>query len=172
MPRRKIYYQYYTNVTHLTCPECLAWHGKISTDPDSFPNQRDGCERKILPFNRKALDSHREKERRMRSLAEAELRRRTLFAEAKQALGADNDEALALFTRAVQTDLYIPEIERLVEEKKSVLKEDRDLCNRLGNLFARAYSAKFGWPRYERLPELMRIAREQAGIKRIKELFA
>lgn len=168
----KTYYQYYTNVTYFTCAECLVWHGKISTDPASFPNRHDGCERQILAFRRKELAYHREKERGMRHLAEAELRRRELFAAAKEALGVNNGKAKDLFAQAALIDLYIPEIERLVEEKEAVLKEDRTLRARLCKLFARAYSDKFGWPRYERLPEPMRIARERAGIERIKELLA
>lgn len=168
----KTYYQYYTNVTYLTCAECLIWHGKISTDPASFPNRHDGCERQTLTFSRKELAYHREKERGMRHLAEAELRRRELFAAGKEALGVDNGKAKDLFAQAALIDLYIPEIEGLVEEKEAALKEDEALRACLSKLFARAYSDKFGWPRYERLPEPMRIAREQAGIKRIRELFA
>lgn len=169
---RKTYYQYYTNVTYLTCKECLAWHGKISNNPESFPKRQDGCERKILAFSRKELDYHREKQQQMRALAKAELRRRELVTEAKEALGVDNEKAVDLLAQAVQIDSYIPEMERLAKEKGALFKEDAALRERLGKLFARAYSDKFGWPRYERLPELMRIAREQAGIKRINELFA
>ena len=168
----KTYYQYYTNVSYRTCAECLVWHGKISTAPASFPNRHDGCERQILAFSRKELAYRREKERGMRHLAEAELRRRELFAAGKEALGVDNGKAEDLFAQAVLIDLYIPEIERVVEEKEAVLREDGTLRTRLCKLFVRAYSDKFGWPRYERLPEPMRIAREQAGIKRIRELFA
>lgn len=170
--RRKTYYQYYTNVTYLTCPGCLAWHGRISTDPEGFPDRQDGCERKILAFGRKELDYHREQERQMRAIAQAELTRRELFNEGRHALGVDNEKAVDLLTRAAQIDLYIPEVEQLVVEKQVLLKNDAPLRERLCKLFARAYSDKFGWPRYERLPEQMRIARERAGIARIKELFA
>jgi hypothetical protein len=169
---QKTYYQYYTNVTYLTCPECLSWHGKISEDPQGFPDRRDGCERKLLPFSRKELKAYREKERQMCVLAQAELTRRDLFQEAKNTLGVDNDRAVELFQQAAQIDLYVPEIERLHEEKSAVLDKDPTLRKTLGKLFARAYSDKFGWPRYERLPEQMRLAREQAGVKRIRELFA
>jgi len=168
---RKTYYQYYTNVAYLTCKECLSWHGKISTDPESFPKRQDGCERKLLAFSHKELDYHREKQRQMRAIAKAELRRRDLVTEAKEALGVDNEKAVDLLAQAAQIDSYIPEMERLAKEKEALLKKDAALRERLRKLFARAYSDKFGWPRYERLPELMRIAREQAGIKRINELF-
>jgi len=170
--RRKTYYQYYTNVTYSTCPACLAWHGKIAKSPNAFPDKQDGCERRILSFNRKQLDYHRDQERLMRQLAHDELTRRALFAEATDAIGIDNEKAVELFSQAARIDLYIPDVVRLVEQQESILKKDDTLRERLGKLFTRAYSDKFGWPRYERLPEPMRIAREQAGISRIRELLS
>lgn len=169
---RKTYYQYYTNVTYLTCPECLSWHGKIAKDPKRFPDRRDGCERKLLAFPRKELKVYREKAREMRARAAAELQRRELLREASDTLGLDNEKAIDLFRQAAQIDLYVPEIEALRQTKDTVFSQDPALRETLRSLFARAYSDKFGWPRYERLPERMRIAREQAGVKRIKELFA
>lgn len=169
---RNTYYQYFTNVTYLTCPDCLAWHGKISKDPESFPNRHDRCERTILEIKRNELDYHREQERKMRALAQAELRRRELFDAGKDALGSDNEKAIDLFAQAAQIDLYIPDVEHLCSDKKVILKSDKPSRERLRKLFVRAYSDKFGWPRYELLPEPMRIARERAGIERIKELLA
>ena len=61
--KRKDYHQYYTNVTYRTCPDCLAWHGRISTDPKRFPDRDDGCARRVLAFSRKELAYHQEKER-------------------------------------------------------------------------------------------------------------
>ena len=170
--RRRTYYQYYTNVTYSTCPACLAWHGKIGKSPTAFPDRQDGCERRILSFNKKKLDYHREQERLMRQLAKDELTRRALFAEATDTVEIDNEKAVELFSQAAQIDLYIPDVVRLVEEKESVLKQDNTLRERLRKLFTRAYSDKFGKPRYERLAEPMRIAREQAGISRIRELLS
>jgi hypothetical protein len=169
---QKTYYQYYTNVTYLTCPECLSWHGKITKDPKRFPNRHDGCERKLLAFPRKKLKTYRQKAREMRTHAEAELRRRELFRQAMHTLDLDHEQAINLFRQAVEIDLYIPEIEELQRTKAGILSEDSALREMLRTLFVRAYSDKFGWPRYERLPERMRIAREQVGIRRIKELFA
>ena len=169
---RKTYYQYYTNVTYLTCPECLARHGRIVKDPARLPDRRDRCERKLLAFPRKELRFYRQKARQMRALAKAELRRRELVREASDALGQDNEKAIELFRQAVRIDLYIPELEELRRTKDAIFSQDPTLSERLRALFTRAYSDKFGWPRYERLPERMRIAREQAGIKRIDELFA
>ena len=170
--RRKTYYQYYTNVTYSTCPACLGWHGKIAKSPNAFPDRQDGCERRILPFNRKKLGHHRDQERLMRQSAQDELTRRALFAEATDTVGINNEKAVELFSQAVRIDLYIPDVVRLAEEKQSVLRQDDTLRERLRKLFTRAYSDKFGRPRYERLAEAMRIAREQDGIRRIKELFS
>jgi len=169
--RRKTYYQYYTNITYSTCPDCLAWHGRIAKSPNAFPNRQDGCERRILTFDKETLDHHRDQERLMRQLAQDELARRALFAEATDALGIDNEQAVDLFHQAAQIDLYLPDVVRLVQEKGSVLNEDDTLRERLRTVFIRAYSDKFGRPRYERLAEGMRIAREQNGIRRIKELL-
>ena len=166
---RKTYYQYYTNITYSTCPACLAWHGKIARSPNAFPDRQDGCERRILAFDKKALDYHREQERLMRGSAQDELTRRALFAEAVESIGKDNEKALGLFGQAAQIDLYLPDVVRLVEEKTAVLKQDGALRERLRRLFVRAYSDKFGKHRYERLAEGMRLSREQAGIRRIKE---
>jgi hypothetical protein len=169
---QRTYYQYYTNVTYRTCPQCLTWHGKISRDPKVFPKCENGCERSIIPFRHKELSYYREQGRKMRAAAQAELARRELFKEGIKLLGIDNERAFELLERSTKFDLYIPELERLVHEKGEVLREDAEFRERLKKRFIRAYSDKFGWRRYERLPELMRIAREEAGIKKIKELFA
>jgi len=169
--KHRTYYQYYTNVTYLTCADCLAWHGKILSNAEGFPNRNDDCERKILPFSGGKLKEYREKERRMRARANAELERRELFSNGKALLGVNDDQAVELLAKTTQVDVYIPELEELYEDKGSVLEENRGIKEKLRKLFAKAYSDKFGWPRYELLPEPMRIARERAGIKRINELF-
>ena len=168
----RTYYQYYTNVTYLTCASCLGWHGRISSDPGSFPNPDDGCERKLLPFDKKELKLYRQKEREMRNRAESELRRRELVGKAREALKDDKEQAFDLFSQSAQIDLYIPEVESLAREEGSILTGDKELRDTLRKLFVRSYSDKFGWPRYERLPEPMRIQREKAGIARINELLA
>jgi len=167
----KTYYQYYTNVNYLTCADCLAWHGKISTDPESFPNRHDSCERKILALEHEDIKYRHEKARKMRAIAKAELTRRELVADAKKALRNDSEAAMDLLTKAASIDVYIPEIEQLAEENEEILRSDKTLRQRLCKLFTQSYSDKFGWPRYELLPETMRILRERAGIARIKQLL-
>jgi len=167
----RTYYQYYTNVTYSTPKECLALHGKITSDPREFPDA-DDCPHRILAFPRRELSYYREQERRMRELAAAELRRRDLFHRAKEALDSDPDTAVELFSQAAAIETYIPELERLVAETGDILARDQDLRTRLGKIFYQAYSDKFGRPRYERFPERMRLAREKYGLNRIKELFS
>jgi hypothetical protein len=169
---QRIYYQYFTNITYSTCPECLAWHGKITRHPTSFPPCEKGCARRALPFKHKELSYHREQRRKMQAAAQGELARRKLFAEGMDLLGVDNERAFELLERSTRFDLYIPDLERLVREKSELLSENPEFRARLKKRFIQAYSDKFGWRRYERLPELMRIAREEAGIETIKELFA
>ena len=172
MRGRTYYYQYYTNVIYSTPERCLSWHGKIARNPRTFAPATDGCVHRILAFPHKELAYHREQERLMRAIAQAELHRRELFAAATRMLDDDPDQAVELFSQAARIEVYIPELERLVAEKEQALAARPDVRERLGKIFHQAYSDKFGRRRYERLPELMRIAREQAGLARIKELFA
>jgi len=168
--RSKTYYQYYTNVTYSTPAECLTLHGRIASDPSEFPDH-DSCPRKILSFSRSELSYYREQAEKMRAVAAAELRRRELFREAEEMLEAEPERAVDLFAQAAQIETYVPELERLLERKDDLLSQTPELRRRLGEIFYRAYSDKFGRPRYERFPERMRLAREKAGLSRIKELF-
>ena len=170
MFRRQIY-QYYTNVNYLTCAECLSWHGMIRRKRDAFPQLEDGCASSILPFPRKELRDYREKSKQMRLRAQGELARRALFEEALTLLPSQQDEALRLLSRAATIDLYIPDIERLVKIHDDFLRTHPDLRDRLRLQWLKAYSDKFGWRRYELLPEVMRLQREKAGMARINELL-
>lgn len=167
----RVYYQFYTNVTYRTCPECLTHHGTIDRDPHAFSQCPQGCAHKILAIPHKELPYYKEQAVRMQEVAQAELSRRELFEQGMAFLGKDDEQAVGRFAQSVRLDVYVPEVERLVREKKNVLEQNGDLRERLRRLFARAYFEKFGWPRYERLPERMRLAREKAGIERIKELL-
>ena len=168
----RTYYQYYTNVTYRTCPNCLSLHGKILRDPERIPLCEHGCEQQFLPFRRKERSYHREQRRKMRTISRAELVRRELFAEGLGLLGSENGRAVDLLSQSAQIDLFIPEVRRLIAEKGSLLKDAAAVRTQLREVFIRAYFNKFGRPPYERLPEPMRIAREEAGIAEIKELFA
>lgn len=165
-------YQYYTNLGHRTCERCLAWHGAIRRSPDAFPDHQDGCERSILPIPGRELKKYRLKARRMKAAAEAELTRRRIFADATELLATDPATAIERFREAATIDLFIPEIEGLAEQRADLLRGNDSLNGALRSLFIQAYSDKFGWRRYERLPEVMRVKREAAGIARINELFA
>ena len=125
----------------------------------------------IVPFSHKELPYHKEQQREMRIAAQNELKRRELFNHGIALLGKDNEEAIAKLSESARYDLYIPEVERLVEEKGDILRNDKSLRERLLKQFVQAYSDKFGWRRYERLRELMRIAREEEGIRRLRELL-
>ena len=168
---RRSVYQYYTNVNYLTCAECLSWHGMIRRKAKAFPWLEDGCSSSILPIPKKQLRVYREKAKQMRLRAQGELARRALFEEALTLLSSQPDEALGLLGRAATIDLYIPDIERLVEAHDDFLREHPDLRDRLRRQWLKAYSDKFGWRRYELLPEVMRLAREKAGMARISELL-
>ncbi len=165
-------WQYYTNVTWRTREDCLAWHGRISARPGVFPPPADDCEGKLLEFPVWKLAEYREKERLMRQVVAAELTRRRQFQRAKEILPRDPEEAIKLFDQAGSVDVYIPELERLAEEHGRLLADRPELRRRLRELFLRRWSGKFAKPRYERLPERMRLAREKWGKARIEELFS
>jgi hypothetical protein len=114
---------------------------------------------------------YREKSKQMRLRAQGELARRALFEEALTLLPNQPDEALELLGRAATIDLYIPDIERLAERHGRFLQGHSDIRDQLRTQLLKAYSDKFGWRRYERLPEVMRLQREQAGMDRIRELL-
>lgn len=168
---RRRAFQYYTNVNYLTCEDCLAWHGLIRKRRDAFPQIEHGCASSVLTIPGKELRQYREKSKQMRLRAQGELARRSLFEQALGQLPSQPDEALALLARAATIDLYIPDIERLVETHDALLRADPQLRDRLRRLWLKAYSDKFGWRRYELLPEVMRLQREKSGMARIQELL-
>ena len=168
---RRAVHQYYTNVNYKTCNDCLAWHGVIRGKSDAFPNPVDDCESSILRIPRKQLRAYREQARRMRLRAQGELKRRELFENAMNLLANQTETALELFAQAARIDLYIPDIERLVERHGGYLQDHPCVRDQLRTQLLKAYSDKFGWRRYERLPEVMRLQREQAGMDRINELL-
>lgn len=107
----------------------------------------------------------------MAERARSELERRKLFCEARELLSSDSDQAMTLFDLAAAVDVYIPELERLSAENADLLSQNPGLRARLREIFVRRWKEKFAYPRYERLPERMRIEQERWGVQRIKELF-
>lgn len=125
----------------------------------------------IVCFNHDDLSFHKTQRRQMQRSAQNELKRRDLFNQGIQLLTQDPQEALLRLEESTTYDVYIPEVERLIRQAKNVIYNDSQIRAKLLKLFTRAYSDKFGWRKYERLPELMRISREQYGIKRLQELL-
>ena len=107
----------------------------------------------------------------MRVAARAELARRKLFEEGLKILSDSPEEAIALFRQAARIDLYVPDLTRLADRHRELLDGNSSLREALRALFVKAFSDKFGWRRYERLPEVMRVRYEEDGIERINELF-
>lgn len=169
--RTRTYYQYYANVTYSTCSACLSLHGQIAKSSAEFPSCLSGCARNILEFSRRELKERREQKKNMRLVAKRESVRRQLFSAAEKALASDRKKALSLFQRSAQLELYIPEVEALCHQHADLLQSFPQLSNELRTIFIKAFSDKFGRPRYERLAEPMRIKLEQAGIVQIRELF-
>mgnify|MGYP001556128357 CR=1 FL=1 len=137
----------------------------------AFPQKEHGCESAVLPIPRKQLRDYREKAKRMKLRAQGELARRKLFQDAISCFTDQPAEALELLARSAAIDLYIPDIERFVAMHEAFLHANAEVRDNLRRQWLKAYSDKFGWRRYERLPEIMRLQREEAGLKRINELL-
>lgn len=167
----RTHYQYYTNVNYKTCEDCLNWHGVIRARQSSLPVPSDACESAVLPIPWRQLRAYRKKAKRMKQRARGELARRRLFDQAVDLMASDFSAASELLDRAARIDLYIPDLERLAKEQEDWLATRSAEREALRGQFVKAYSDKFGWRRYERLPEVMRLSREEAGIQRINELF-
>lgn len=168
---RRPRYQYYTNVNYRTCADCLRLHGQLRRSAASFPSPDDGCESAILKIPGRQVRAYRKQSKRMQARAKAELVRRRLFEEAVRTLPERPQDAMALFERAAGIDIYIPEIERLADTRSEFLKAHPGIRDQLRAQLVKAYSDKFGWRRYERLPELMRLEREKAGMDRINDVL-
>lgn len=160
-------WQCYTSVTWRTCDACLAWHGRIVTDPASFPRHA-ACHQEVQSFPTWRLAAHRKQGRRMADRAQAELHRRALFREATALLPTDPERSLTLFDQAAAVDVYLPEVETLARERALT---DPHLRTRLRETLLRHWKSKFAKDRYERQPELARVQQEQWGVQRIKELL-
>jgi len=161
--------QFYANINHSVSEECLKLHGKIFTSREKVPDP--DCTYNVLRFPVDELDRYREKSDRMANLAREELRRRRLWREAKEALRAGRkEEGVELFREAGDIDLYLAELEEFMEEEGKDLSEG--VREKLKKVFLRAYREKFAKDKYERQPELMRRQREEAGKRRIRELFS
>ncbi|MBC7317798.1 hypothetical protein H5T57_00885 [Candidatus Bipolaricaulota bacterium] len=164
-------FQCYTNVNWRTCEACLSWHGRIVARPEDFP-AHNGCPHELLAFPVWRLGEHRRQGERMKKKAMEELERREKWRRAAALLTTDPSTALALFQEAVQIDVYLPEVEELVEKKRAWLKENPAVSAELRRILAAGWKAKFAKERYERQPERARTAQERFGLVRLQELFS
>ncbi|MBC7221414.1 hypothetical protein H5T56_00265 [Candidatus Bipolaricaulota bacterium] len=163
-------YQCYTSVNWRTCEACLSWHGRIVAHPEEFP-AHESCPHEVLAFPIWKLGEHRKKGERMRAKATEEIQRREKWRKATALLPQDPAGALSLFKEAAQTDVYLPEVEELVEKNRVWLAENKAVRAALREILVSAWKAKFTKERYERQPELARISQEKFGLERLAELL-
>jgi len=168
--RRKLY-QYYTNVTWRTCEQCLGWHGQIRPHPDSFPNPQHGCPRDLLEFPVRQLGDYRAMSKRMSEVARNERHRRSWFRQAEELLETDRQQALRLLEEAGRVEVYLPEVERLVNRHRDLLNADAELREALAAVLLHAWREKFAQSHYERMPERQRYQHEREGVRYIRELL-
>lgn len=164
-------YQYYAQVHYLTCGECLERHGEIFSFKEYGPPIHEGCRCNTLEIPKGEIKIFKSKAEGMKQTAQLELKRREIFKKAKEKLEENPDESLELFQQAADIEIYLGEVEELLKDEKNILAENIELASYLQKTFIKYYSWKFGKRRYDVWPERMRIAREKAGLKRIKELF-
>jgi len=163
-------YQCYTNVNWRTCEACLSWHGRIVSRPEDFP-AHDSCAHEVLAFPVWKIGEYRKKGERMRKKAEEELSRREKWRRALEILPRDWEKALTLIQEAAQVDVYLPEVEELVEKNKDWLLGNHTVRKNLREILVAGWKAKFAKERYERQPELARVSQEKFGLQRLSELL-
>lgn len=108
----------------------------------------------------------------MREKALSELDRRRSWKEAVTLLATDFARSEELFRQTFQIDVYLEEIEQLGEDQKEWLAAHPEQRASLSKFFIRAYRIKFNLDKYQSLAQGMKVAQEQHGIERIRELFA
>lgn len=107
----------------------------------------------------------------MRKKAEEELSRREKWRRALEILPRDWEKALTLIQEAAQVDVYLPEVEELVEKNKDWLLGNHTVRKNLREILVTGWKAKFAKERYERQPELARVSQEKFGLQRLSELL-
>ena len=172
-----VLYQYYATIHPETCEVCLDHHGRILESPEGegTPPLHPDCRCSLLEFPAAELEYYREQERRMRERAQGELRRRRLFREGEEALSSQDFEgALARFRESVQIDVFTGDIERLCQggSLREALESAPEAARQLRDLFLKAYRWKHDLPKYQHMPERMRLERRDHGLRVIRELFA
>ncbi len=167
----KTLFQWYSTIHYASCEDCLHRHGEIFQSNREIPPFHPDCRCHILEIPSDELEYYREKSDRMKEKALAELARRRSWSAAVTLLPRDFAQAEALFRQTPQTDLYIEEIEELSQKHKNWLSAHAEQRAALGKLFVRGYRIKFNQDKYQSLTAGMRVAQEQYGIARIRELF-
>lgn len=163
-------YQFYTTVTNTTSKRCLKLHGNLYFSKVDVPEQKLDCNYQLLRSNIFELSRIEQRSQRMIEKAQQELVRRNTFQQAIEALKqGDQERALQLFEQSAENDLFVSELEQLVDRDDIDLPPE--LTARLKEIFVNGYQEKFAKQKYERLPSRMRRAREEAGVARIKELL-
>jgi len=165
-------YQFYATINPHTCEACLNRHGDLFTDIALAPPIHQGCRCGFLPVTPEGYQEKRERATHMQQIAQNELRRRALFAEAMEVLGADLRRGLARLEEAVFIDIHIEELAQLREKYEGLLAENSNLNDTLRSLFVRAYFAKMDHPKYQAVAAGLYGSLEYEGRKQIQALFA
>lgn len=165
-------YQYYANINPHTCEACLLRHGELFSNPVDVVPMHEGCRCRLLPVSPDDLKERKVRVERMQAKAQAELRRRALFAEVMQRLDEDLELALEYLKESVMIDVYIEELESLHERYRDRLESDPALIKTLRKLFIAAYFNKMDQPKYQCISAGMYGQLETQGRKRIQALFA
>ena len=168
---QKTFVQHYASVHYLTCAGCLRHHGEISLPSAERPPWHTGCRCHLLEFPLEQLQYYRQQGARMREKATQELSRRRLFRQACRQLLRHPLEAEERFRQAIDSEIYLEEIEVLCREQAEALRHHSQTARRLRDLFVGAYRYKHDLDKYHFVPEGLCVEWRQEGLSRIKECF-
>lgn len=108
----------------------------------------------------------------MAKIATNELTRRGLLQKGIELIGSDNEQAFDYLKQAIYQEVYLGDIERLLDEKGDQLKLDPEWAHSLMKFILKIHKFKYDKPKYGHMPPAMQQARVSYGESLIKELFS
>jgi len=91
--------------------------------------------------------------------------------EATGLLRTGTEAARGRLEQAGRMDVHLSELEHMADEHGELLRANPDLRARLRVILVKRWRKKFAFPRYELLPERMRMQHETWGVEEIQRRF-
>jgi hypothetical protein len=135
------------------------------------PPIHENCRCNLLEFPKNERKIRQETEKAMQKIAAQEFYRRELLDKAIELIGTSPAESFELIKESVYTELYLGDIERIVEEKSAELIANPEFTRNLMLLLLKIHKFKYDKAKYEHFPPAMKLARVEYGDSLIKERF-